>query len=150
MVRALTPWYENLKKRQVKSPKIYIRDSGVLHALLELASFKALSGHPKMGSSFEGFVVEQIIARLDTHNASFWATHAGAELDLLLNVSGKRYGIEVKYSDAPGTTRSMRVALEDLGLTHVWVVYPGSEAYQLDDRISVLPVSSLPVFQFPE
>lgn len=150
MVRALTPWYENLKKRQVKSPKIYIRDSGVLHALLELASFKALSGHPKMGSSFEGFVIEQIFARLDTRNASFWATHAGAELDLLLNLSGKRYGIEVKYGDAPGTTRSMRVALKDLGLAHLWVVYPGSEAYQLDDRISVLPVSSLPGFQFPE
>ncbi|MCP4046985.1 MAG: ATP-binding protein [Gammaproteobacteria bacterium] len=150
MVRVLTPWYENLKKRQVKSPKIYIRDSGLLHALLELTSSRALSGHPKMGSSFEGFVIEQILTRLDTRSASFWATHAGAELDLLLNVSGKRYGMEIKYSDAPGTTRSMRVALKDLGLDHLWVVYPGSEAYKLDNRISVLPVSNLPSFQLPE
>jgi predicted AAA+ superfamily ATPase len=117
---------------------------------LELASFRALSGHPKMGTSFEGFVIEQIITRLNTRNASFWATHAGAELDLLLNVSGMRYGIEVKYSDAPGTTRSMRVALKDLDLAHLWVVYPGSEAYQLDDRISVMPVDKLPVFQLSE
>jgi len=144
MVRVLPPWYENLKKRQIKSPKIYIRDSGLLHALLELSSFTALSGHPKLGASFEGFAIEQLLASIDTRSASFWATHGGAELDLLVTVAGKRYGFECKYSDAPGTTRAMRVAANDLQLSHLWVVYPGDEDYELDDRISVLPLSAIP------
>jgi len=144
MVRVLTPWHENLKKRQVKSPKIYIRDSGLLHALLELNSFDVLSGHPKLGASFEGFAIEQLLSCLDTRNACFWGTHGGAELDLLVTVAGKRYGFECKYSDAPGSTRSMRVVLDDLQLSHLWVVYPGSEAYELDTAISVLPVNQIP------
>ncbi len=144
MIRVLTPWHENLKKRQVKSPKIYIRDSGLLHALLELSSLDALSGHPKIGASFEGFAIEQLLSSLDTRSASFWATHGGAELDLLITVAGKRYGFECKYSDAPGTTRAMRVAINDLQLSHLWVVYPGSDAYGLDDNISVLPVNDMP------
>lgn len=143
MVRALPPWFENLKKRQVKAPKVYVRDTGLLHELLDLSGEQALAGHHKVGASFEGFALEQLLAGLDTRDAYFWATHGGAELDLLVLRGGKRYGFECKFADAPGTTRSMRVALEDLGLSHLWIVYPGEEAYPLDDRISVLPVSQV-------
>ena len=144
MVRVLTPWHENLKKRQVKSPKTYVRDCGMLHALLETGTFAALSGHPKVGASFEGFVIEQILSIRDTRNASFWATHAGTELDLLISITGRRYGFECKYSEAPGITRSMRIAIRDLQLEHLWVVYPGNEEYELDEAISVLPVWMIP------
>ena len=144
MIRVLTPWHENLKKRQVKSPKIYIRDSGLLHALLELDSFDALVGHPKLGASFEGFVIEQLLAILNTRSASFWATHGGAELDLLVSARGRRYGFECKYSDAPATTCSMHIALADLQLSHLWVIYPGNETYELDRNISVLPAGDIP------
>ena len=141
MVRALPPWFENLKKRQVKAPKVYVRDTGLLHELLGLSGERELAGHHKVGASFEGFALEQLLAGLDTRDAYFWATHGGAELDLLVFGGGKRYGFECKFADAPGTTRSMRVALEDLDLSHLWIVYPGEEAYPLDDRISVLPIS---------
>ena len=144
MVRVLPPWYENLKKRQVKAPKIYVRDTGLLHELLELPSSAALAGHPKVGASFEGFAIEQLIASADLRSTYFWSTHGGAELDLLVIAGGKRYGFEFKYADAPGTTRSMRIAMQDLNLTQLWVVYPGDEAYDLDERISVLPVADLP------
>lgn len=147
MVRVLPPWFENLSKRQVKAPKVYIRDSGLLHALLELRTLADLQGHPKLGASWEGFALEQVLAVLGAHGAYFWATHAGAELDLLVTVGGRRYGFEFKVSDAPGATRSMRVALADLGLTHLWIVYPGNVAYELDERLSVLPlrgISELP------
>ncbi len=141
MVRALPPWFENLKKRQVKAPKVYVRDTGLLHELLALSGEQELAGHHKVGASFEGFALEQLLAGLDTRDAYFWATHGGAELDLLVFGGGKRYGFECKFADAPGTTRSMRAALEDLDLAHLWIVYPGEEAYPLDDRISVLPIS---------
>ena len=144
MVRVLPPWYENLKKRQVKAPKIYVRDTGLLHELLGLPSSAALAGHPKVGASFEGFAIEQLIACANLRSTYFWSTHGGAELDLLMIAGGKRYGFEFKYADAPGTTRSMRIAMQDLNLTHLWVVYPGDEAYDLDERISVLPVVDLP------
>ena len=144
VVRVLPPWFENLKKRQVKSPKIYIRDTGLLHTLLDLDGERELAGHPKVGASFEGFAVEQLLAAFGIDDAWFWATHGGAELDLTIVRSGKRYGFECKLADAPGTTRSMRVALDDLGLEHLWVVYPGEEAYSLDDRISALPVAGIP------
>ena len=144
MVRALPPWFENLKKRQVKAPKIYVRDTGLLHTLLGLTDEDQLAGHPKVGASFEGFAVEQVLAAFETGDACFWATHAGAELDLLLMRGGKRYGFEFKHADAPGTTRSMRVAIADLGLDRLWIVYPGDEAYPLDDRISAIPVSGVP------
>ncbi len=143
MVRVLPPWFENLKKRQVKAPKVYVRDTGLLHTLLGIPTEDQLLGHPKVGASFEGFVVEQLLGALESHDAYYWATHAGAELDLLVLHGGKRYGFECKFADAPGTTRSMRVALEDLGLEHLWVVYPGDEGYVLDDRISVLPVAQI-------
>ena len=144
MVRVLPPWHENLKKRQVKSPKIYVRDTGLLHELLELPTRDALAGHPKVGASFEGFAIEQLLAATNARSAYFWSTHGGAELDLLLIAGGERYGFEFKYTDAPGTTRSMRVAMQDLNLAHLWIVYPGAEAYDLDERISVLPVSDVP------
>lgn len=144
VVRALPPWFENLKKRQVKAPKIYVRDTGLLHTLLGLAQDDELAGHPKVGASFEGFVIEQLLAAFKTSNAYFWATHAGAEIDLLIIRGGRRYGFECKLADAPRTTKSMRVAAADLGLDHLWIVYPGDEAYPLDDRISVLPVRDVP------
>ena len=143
MVRVLPPWHENLKKRQVKAPKIYVRDSGLLHALLELGSAHALFGNPKVGASFEGFAIEQILAMLDARTAYFWATHGGAELDLMLTVGGRRHGFEFKMSDAPGVTRSMRVAIADLRLAHLWVVYPGDQEYALDDGITALPVNGV-------
>jgi predicted AAA+ superfamily ATPase len=143
MVRVLPPWFENLRKRQVKAPKIYIRDSGILHALLQLPSLAELQGHPKLGSSWEGFALEYVIGAINTRDAYFWATHAGAELDLLAMVKGKRYGFEFKYADAPGRSRSMHVAIEDLGLAHLWVIYPGHQEYALDDKISVIPIDTV-------
>jgi uncharacterized protein len=149
MVRQLQPWHANLGKRQVKSPKIYIRDSGLAHALLGIPSFRFLEGHPKLGASWEGFVIEEILQLVDERNAYYWATQAGAELDLLVSVGGARYGIEVKYADAPGISKSMRVAVEDLKLRRLFVVYPGEKAYDLDKRISVLPMERIKAqFQF--
>ena len=141
MVRALPPWFENVKKRQVKSPRLYLRDSGILHTLLGLPDAAALSGHPKVGASFEGFAIEQLLAAFDTQDAYFWATHGGAELDLFIRHHGRRYGFEFKFADAPGSTRSMRVALQDLRFDHLWIVYPGEERYDIDDTISVVPAS---------
>jgi hypothetical protein len=143
MVRILPPWFQNLRKRQIKSPKIYIRDSGILHALLQLPSLADLQGHPKIGSSWEGFALEQIMGVLPNHEIYFWGTHAGAELDLLLRKSGKYYGVEFKYADAPGRTRSMHTAIHDLNLHHLWVVYPGRQEYSLDDKISTVPLKNI-------
>ena len=148
MVRVLPPWFENLKKRQVRAPKIYVRDTGLLHSLLGLATADDLHGHPKVGASFEGFGIEQILSCFARRDAYFWATHAGAELDLLLSVGGRRYGFEFKYNDVPGTTKSMRTVLRDLGLKHLWVVYPGDQAYPLDERISALPIHDVPDLSF--
>ena len=144
MVRALPPWFANVRKRQVKSPKVYLRDSGLLHTLLTLDTSEEVAGHPKVGASFEGFAIEQLANAFEAGGTYFWATHGGAELDLLALRGGRRYGFECKLADAPGTTRSMRVALDDLELSHLWVVYPGDEAYPLDERISVLPVTDIP------
>lgn len=144
MVRILPPWFENISKRQVKSPKIYIRDSGMLHGLLDLTTLADVQGHPKLGASWEGSAIEQIITLLQAQEAYFWATHSGAELDLLVHIRGKRYGFEIKFADAPGVTRSMRIALNDLALDHLWVIYPGRQAYPLDTRITVLPLADVP------
>lgn len=144
MVRVLPPWFENLRKRQVKSPKVYLRDSGLLHTLLGIEDREALRGHPSSGASWEGFALEEVIREVGTREAYFWATHQGAELDLMVHLGGRRYGFEFKLSDAPGTSRSMRIALDDLGLEHLWVVYPGQTAYQLDERISVVPLRDVP------
>jgi predicted AAA+ superfamily ATPase len=143
MVRVLPPWFENIRKRQVKAPKIYIRDSGVLHALLQLTSLADLQGHPKIGASWEGFAADHVISALETRDAYFWATHAGAELDLMVTVKGKRYGFEFKYADAPGTSRSMHIALRDLKLEHLWIVYPGKQQYRLQENISVASLKTI-------
>jgi uncharacterized protein len=144
VVRVLPPWFENLGKRQVKSPKIYVRDSGLLHALLGLGTLSDLQGHPKLGASWEGFVIEQLIALLDTRDTYYWAIHSGAELDFMTTIRGRRYGFEVKYTDAPAPTRSMRTAIKDLGLTHLWVVYPGTQRFALDEAITAVPARELP------
>ncbi len=141
LIRRLPPFQINIRKRLIKRPRVYWRDSGLLHALMNVADADALLGQPWVGASWEGFAIEQILGSLDTRSASFWATLAGAELDLLVTIAGKRYGFECKYSDAPGTTRAMRVAISDLQLSHLWVVYPGNEAY---DQISVLPIRKTP------
>ncbi len=143
MVRVLPPWFENLGKRQIKAPKIYIRDSGILHALLQLKSLEDLMGHPKLGASWEGFALEEVVDAFETRDIYFWRTHAGAELDLLLMFKGKRYGFEFKYADAPGTSRSMHIAIRDLGLEHLWVVYPGHKRYSLDERITTIPLEQI-------
>ncbi len=143
MTRQLQPWFENIGKRQVRSPKVYIRDTGLLHALLGLRTFAALEGHPKLGASWEGFVLEQAILAAGERNAYYWATQAGAELDLLLNVHGRRYGVEVKYSDAPSLTKSMKIAFDDLRLSRLYVVYPGSQRYALGKNIEVLPLEAM-------
>jgi predicted AAA+ superfamily ATPase len=143
MVRVLPPWFENLKKRQVKAPKIYIRDSGILHALLQLVTPRDLLGHPKLGASWEGFALEHALNLINTRDAYYWATHGGAELDLLIFASGKRFGFEIKYTDAPGLTRSMRIALEDLRLDHLWIVYPGRETYPLHERVAAIPLEAV-------
>jgi predicted AAA+ superfamily ATPase len=143
VARVLPPWFENIGKRQVKSPKVFVRDSGILHALLGLGDLASLRGHPKLGASWEGFALEQTLTALETRDAYFWATHGGAELDLLVLRGGRRYGFEFKYADAPGTTRSMRVAIETLGLEHLWVIYPGRDEYVLDAGITAIPVGGL-------
>ncbi len=143
MVRVLPPWFENLKKRQLKAPKIYLRDTGLLHSLLGLPTRDALLGHPKLGASWEGFALEQVLAALGTRDAYFWATHGGAELDLLVMLHDRRHGFEFKHSDAPGTTKSMHVAIEDLGLEHLWVIYPGTERHRLDKKITIIPIREI-------
>jgi hypothetical protein len=143
MIRQLQPWYANLGKRQVKSPKIYFRDSGILHQLLGMRTQDELLLHPKSGASWEGYVVEEVISAVAPDEAYFWATHNGAELDLLLFKDGRRVGVECKRLDAPRLTPSMRNALADLNLDHLVVVYPGARAYPLAERVTVLPFAQL-------
>lgn len=143
MVRQLRPWYENLKKRQIKSPKVYIRDSGLLHQLLGIRTLPELLTHPKCGASWEGYVIEEIISSVQPDEVYFWATHAGAELDLLLFKDGRRFGVEIKRADAPRLTPSMRTALEDLQLDRLVVIYPGERRYALAEQVEVLPLMDL-------
>jgi len=137
MIRQLQPWFENLGKRQVKSPKVYLRDTGLLHSLLTIPDWHSLLGHPKIGASWEGFVIEQILQTLRPSQAYFWATHSGAEIDLTFPYKGKKFGVEVKLNEAPKITASMRSACNDLRLDHLWIVYPGKESYPVTDKISV-------------
>lgn len=145
VLRQIPPWFENLGKRVVKSPKVYVRDSGILHALLRVDDFDTLAGHPKLGASWEGFALEQVLRCVGERDVYFWATHAGAELDLLYFRKGKRYGVEFKYADAPALTKSMRIALDDLRLQALWVVYPGTTAYPLADRVHAVPLAEFNV-----
>ena len=135
MVRQLAPWYANLGKRQIKSPKIYLRDTGLLHQLLGIRTEQELLLHPKSGASWEGYVIEEVIKAVAPDEVYFWGTHAGAELDLLLIKHGRRLGVECKRMDAPRLTASMQIALADLALDHLTVIYPGDRPYPLADRV---------------
>lgn len=143
MVRQLQPWHANLAKRQVKAPKLYFRDSGLLHQLLGIESEKALLTHPKQGASWEGFVIEQVLALEPHDEAYFWATYQGAEIDLILQRGDRLFGVECKRADAPRMTQSIGIALHDLGLERVAVVYPGSQRYPLDKRVEAVPLTAL-------
>ena len=146
LVRQLQPWFENLAKRQVKSPKVYVRDSGMLHALLNLQGRDAVLAHPKAGASWEGFLLEQTLHHAQPSEAYFWATHQGAELDLLMFKHGRRVGVEFKLSDAPRLTPSMRIALTDLKLDRLLVVYPGKKPYTLGQNVDVVPAQRIAEF----
>ena len=143
MVRQLQPWHANIRKRQVKSPKIYIQDSGLLHQLLGIKTERDLLNHPKVGASWEGYVIEEVLAAVQPDDAWFWATHQGAEIDLLLQKNGRTIGFECKRSDAPKMTTSIRSAINDLQLNKVCVIYPGNKRYPLDKQVEVLPVAEL-------
>lgn len=146
MVRLLQPWHTNVGKRLVKRPKLYLRDSGLLHTLLAVRTERDLATHNKLGASWEGFALEVAARAIGKRGEelAFWATHGGAEVDLFWQEHGRNWAVEVKYADAPRLTRSMGAALADLDLTHLWVVYPGDRAYRLDERVTVLPLRDLP------
>lgn len=149
MIRVLQPWHENLGKRQVKTPKVYFRDTGVLLALMKVLSYEELLRHPALGAVWEGFALEQVLQSLEIYqdDAYFWRTSQGAELDLFIDLRGRRYGFEFKFGDAPSRTKSMLIAKEDLRLDHLYVVYPGSRNYHLDDRMSVIGIESIRTLQ---
>ena len=143
MIRQLQPWHENLSKRQVKAPKVYFRDSGLLHGMLGIRHMPQLLAHPLSGASWEGFAMEQVLRIAQPDQAYFWATHQGSELDLLMFKDQQRIGVEFKRSDAPGMTTSMRVALSDLQLDRLYVVYPGTKRYRLSPQVEVVPLAAL-------
>ncbi|RLA93139.1 MAG: hypothetical protein DRG83_21425 [Deltaproteobacteria bacterium] len=143
VVRQLQPWFENIKKRQVKSPKVYVRDTGILHALLGMETERDLYYNPRLGASWEGFVVEQIVTMAHNADIYFWATHAGTELDAMLMGGTKRIGIEIRYTDAPKITKSIRMAMKDLNLDYVYIVYPGRKTFPLEKKIDALSIRDL-------
>lgn len=143
MVRQLQPWHANLKKRQVKSPKIYFRDTGLLHQLLGIRNESELMSHPKCGASWEGYAVEETLRAIEPDEAYFWATHQGAEIDLVLFKHGRMYGVECKRMDAPRLTPSLRIALKDLKLERIAVIYPGPHRYPMADGVEAVPLAAL-------
>ena len=143
MLRQLRPWYENLGKRQVKTPKLYIRDTGLLHQLLGIRNQSDLLNHPKSGASWEGYAIEEIIGRFQTWQPYFWSTHNQAELDLFLTDGSKRIGVECKRVDAPRLTPSMKIAINDLKLDRLFVIYPGAIRYSVDEMIEAMPLNML-------
>jgi len=146
MIRELQPWHANIDKRQIKAPKIYFRDTGLFHHLLGLSNPSDIQTHPKLGASWEGFALEQITSYFDlkTDQVNFWGTHAEAEIDLICSLhGGRRVGIEIKYTDAPKITRSISIALQDLQLAHVYVIYPGKKNYKLSDKVSAVSFEKL-------
>ena len=146
MVRILPPWHENVGKRQVKAPKVYVADSGLLHALLDIGpSQEALLGHPRVGASWEGFALQQIVRALnaDWRDCHHWRLHTGAELDLLVTRGHRRLGFEIKRTDAPRVTPSMRSALEVLQLERLYVVHAGSHTWSMDERIEAMPLAEM-------
>ncbi len=146
MLRILQPWYINTKKRLVKRPKIYLRDSGLFHALMSIRTMDQLLSHNKSGSSWEGFALECITRCLNKKDGELYSrgTHTGTEIDLFLQEQGKNWGIEFKYADAPKKTKSMQIAVDDLQLSHLWIIYPGIESYKLDKTITVFPLKNIP------
>jgi predicted AAA+ superfamily ATPase len=147
MIRQLQPWHENISKRQVKASKIYLRDSGILHGLLNLPDSQTLHSYARVGASWEGFAIEQVLQTVKPTQPFFWATHSGAEVDLFFIFHGRRYGIECKFSESPKMTKSMHQALESLKLAHLWIVHPGEHPYPLSEHISAWPfkdIASLP------
>ena len=143
MVRQLPPWFENLGKRQVKAPKVYLRDSGLLHSLLGIANQHDLEHHPKVGASWEGYAVEEVLKAVQPDEAYYWATYSGAEIDLVLFKRGRRIGVECKRTDAPTLTPSMRTALDNLKLDELQVVYPGEKRYTLAKGVEVVPLAEM-------
>ena len=145
LVRQVAPWFSNTRKRLVKRPKLYFRDSGLLHALLTLEDREDVLSHPKLGASWEGFALEQVIQHFNLREQEvfFWGVHTGAELDLVFQHKGKLWGVEAKYGDAPTLTRAMHAALEELSLAHLWVIYPGDTTYRLSPSVSVVSVHQL-------
>lgn len=143
MVRQLQPWYANIKKRQVKSPKVYIRDTGLLHALIGIKAEEEIPRHPVCGASWEGFVIEELIRSVEPHDVYYWATHQGAEIDLVFNKGGEMYGVEVKRQDAPAMTTSIRTALEYLKLERIAVIYPGNRRYSIHKQVDVVPFDEI-------
>jgi uncharacterized protein len=145
MVRQLQPWFYNTQKRLVKRPKIYFRDSGILHSLISITEPKDLFNHPRLGASWEGFAIEQIIQELNLkeEDVYFWKIHSGVELDLVFQKRGALWGVEVKFNESPQITSSMRAALQELKLKHLWLVYTGKENYQLDHQITAVGLHSL-------
>lgn len=148
MIRLLPAWVENLGKRLIKSPKIYLRDSGILHHSLCLSTFSELSHHPSYGSSWHGFALEQIICAHGDHDAYYYRTQRGTQLDLLLLRNGKRWGFQFSCSDAPRTTKSMHIAIKDLNLSHLWVIYPSEQPYPLTETVTVLPLGHVGSLKF--
>jgi predicted AAA+ superfamily ATPase len=143
MIRQLQPWHENISKRQIRSPKVYFRDTGLLHSLLGLNDMHSLVGHPRVGSSWEGFVIEQVLRKFRPSESFFWGTHTGNEIDLFLIDNGKRYGFEIKFSETPGVTKSMHIALQDLRLDHLWIIHPGRHSYPVHDKITAQPIQEV-------
>ncbi len=145
MVRLLTPWHANVSKRLVKSPKLYVRDSGLFHRLQAIGTLAELQRHPKLGASWEGFALEEVVAHLGKRDSEvfFYAAHSGVEVDLYWQARGQRFAAEFKYQDAPRSSKSMHQAIQDLDLDHLWVIYPGEQMYALTEQITVLPLSAL-------
>lgn len=150
MVRQLRSWNYNTKKRLIKRPKIYFRDTGILHALFALSNKKEVFLHPKLGASWEGFALEETIKaiQLKEDESFFWGIHAAAEIDLVFQKKGGLYGVEVKYAQAPGLSSSMRMACAELALKHLWIIYPGKEAYPLEKNVTVIPLTQVSSLRF--
>ncbi len=143
MIRQLHPYHANVGKRQVKAPKIYVRDTGLLHQLLGIGTHKELLNHPKVGASWEGFVIEQLLMAEPHDEAFFWSTHQGAEIDLILRRGGKLLGVECKRTDTPRTTQSVRIAMEDIGLSRVAILYPGTKRFTIAEKVEAVPIHTL-------
>ncbi len=148
VVRQLKPWFANIRKRQRKAPKIYIRDFGLLHSLLLIETRDNLYSHIKCGASWEGFALERVLAVFGSRNAYFWGTYNGAELDLLIEPGGRNIGFEFKFTDSVRTTKSMRIAMQDLNLKSLYVIHPGEDTYPLDESITALSIEDITTFRF--